>query len=113
MDRSDVLTLISVTEQQDDYGVWRDTETTREIFCEVQSVTRSEFFDAGRAGLNPEFVFRVFFADYEGETICEYNDQRYTIYRTYLAKNDRLELYAERKGGTNAAPEAENGTEGS
>ena len=101
MDRSDVLILITETRTQDAYGVWRSVETEREIFCEVQSVNRSEFFEAGRNGLNPEYQFTVFFADYAGEEICKYNGQRYAIYRTYLAKNDRLELYAERKGGTN------------
>ena len=69
--------------------------------CYVDSVTRSEFFDAGRNGLNPEFVFRVFFADYEGESILEYNGNRYGIYRTYNNASDEVELYAERKGGTN------------
>ena len=52
--------------------------------CQVDSVTRSEFFEAGRNGLNPEFVFRVFFGDYEGgERLVEYRGKRYSIYRTY------------------------------
>jgi hypothetical protein len=46
-------------------------------------------------------VFRVFFADYEGERLLEYNGKRYGIYRTYNNGSDEVELYAERKGGTN------------
>lgn len=101
MDRSNVLTLIGKTKAQNDYGVWVETETSRDVFCDVSSVTRAEFFDGGRNGLNPEYVFTMFFGDYEGETVCEFNGKRYAIYRTYHAKTDVIELYAERKGGTN------------
>lgn len=101
MDRSDVIDLIAVTQTQDEFGVWRTTEKARQIYCQVDSVTASEFFEGGRNGLNPEFRFRVFNADYEGEPIIEYNKQRYSVYRTYLRRDDTLELYVERKGGTN------------
>lgn len=103
MDRSNVLTLIGTTKTQNDYGVWVETETSRDVFCDVSSVTRQEFFDGGRNGLNPEYVFTMFFGDYEGETVCEFNGKRYAIYRTYHAKTDVIELYAERKGGTNGS----------
>lgn len=101
MDRSEVLTLIGTTRTQDEYGIWRETPTARNVFCQVNSITRSEFFDAGRNGLNPEFMFSIFAGDYEGERTCEFRGQQYSIYRTYLGRNDTLELYAERKGGTN------------
>ena len=101
MDRSDVLTLINETHTQDDYGVWRKQETRRDVFCQVSSVTATEFFDGGRNGLNPEFRFVVFFDDYEGERIVEYRGNRYAVYRTYQARNDNLEIYVERQGGTN------------
>jgi SPP1 family predicted phage head-tail adaptor len=101
MDRSDVIKLISVTRTQDKYGQFVDTETSRQVYCQVGSITQSEFYEGGRNGLNPEYRFTVFFADYEDETIIEYKGKRYAVYRTYLARNDRLELYVERKGGTN------------
>ena len=53
--------------------------------------------------MNPELVFTVFMDDYEDETVLEYDNKRYAIYRTYRAKTDVLELYAERKGGTNGS----------
>ena len=99
----DIITLISVTQTQDEYGVWRMTETSKEVFCYTRSVTRSEFFQAGRNGLNPAFVFTIFGDDYSGEETVEYRGSRYGVYRTYRDGDD-LELYAERKGGTNAAP---------
>lgn len=102
MDRSEVLTLIAEELYQDALLIQRTRETKRDIFCAAESVTASEFFEGGRNGLNPEFRFVIFFADYNGERIVEYKGQRYAIYRTYHAKTDTLELYAERKGGTNA-----------
>ena len=35
--------------------MWRETPSFREVMCQVDSITRNEFFDAGRNGLNPEF----------------------------------------------------------
>lgn len=109
MDRSDIITLISVSRTQDAYGQWVETESTNDVYCQVNSVTQSEFFEGGRNGLNPEFRFTVFFADYNNETIVEYKSQRYSVYRTYLTRNDRLELYVERKGGTNGTESENNG----
>lgn len=42
----------------------------------------------------------MFFGDYEGETLVGYNGRMYSVYRTYQAKTDIIELYVERKGGT-------------
>ena len=100
MDRSDVITLISCTRAQDANGVWRDGEATRrEVFCSVQSVSRSEFFQGGQNGLKPEYMFTVFFGDYEGEDTVEYNGVVYSVYRTYHARTDELELYVQKKVG--------------
>lgn len=101
MDRSDVINLIEQTKYQDQNGVWRTTKTSKQVYCQVQSITQSEFFEGGRNGLNPTLRFDVFFGDYNDETIVEYHENTYSVYRTYLRKDDRLELYCERKGGTN------------
>lgn len=101
MDRSDVLTLINQSRTQDDFGRWISTNTTRDVFVQVDSITQAEFYDAGRNGLNPEYRFRLFNGDYDGEELCEFHGQRYAIYRTYLRRDDTLELYVERTGGTN------------
>ena len=104
MDMSTVITLISISKTQDDYGVWRTTENKKDVYAQVDSVTRQEFFEGGRNGLNPEYRFTMFRLDYEGETIVEYGVNRYSVYRTYIGRNDTIELYVERKGGTNAPP---------
>ena len=98
----DILELISTTKEQDQYGVWRETPHARPVFCQTKSVTRSEFFSAGRNGLNPEYMFTVWAGDYLNERTCRYRGQGYAIYRSYKAANsDYVELYVQREGGTN------------
>lgn len=94
----DVMTLISAELTKDALGVISRTETEREVFCEVSSVSASEWYEASRADLNPEYKFRLFFADYQGEKACRYQGNTYAIYRTYR-DGDYMELYAERKVG--------------
>lgn len=101
MDRSNIVYLLASTKAQNAYGVWEETVTSREVFCQVDSVTRAEFFDGGRNGLNPEFRITMFFADYCGERDVIYNGKAYSVYRTYHSRTDEIELYVERKGGTN------------
>lgn len=99
----DVLVLVNITYQKDEYGVERKHTTNKQIFAQVDSATRAEFFQGGRNGLNPEYRFTVFDADYSGETVCQYHNEQYSIYRTYhVPGTDYRELYVERKGGTNA-----------
>ncbi len=103
MDRSEVITLLGETQTQNDFGVWVPQRTSKEVFCQVNSVTRAEFFEGGRNGLNPEYRFTMFFGDYNGEREVIYKGNAYSVYRTYHARTDDLELYVERKGGSNGA----------
>lgn len=97
-----ILILHTTTKERDNRGVWRESLTPREVFAKVRSVSRNEFFDGGRNGLNPEFQFTVFHGDYNDESVCEYEGKKYAIYRTYIVPGtDYIELYAERQGGTN------------
>lgn len=101
MDRSTPITLLTTAKEQDDYGVWVETITSKDVFAQVDSVTRAEFFEGGRNGLNPEYRMTMFSGDYDGQKMLIYNGNTYSIYRTYMAKNDTIELYVERKGGSN------------
>lgn len=99
MDRSNIIYLISETYTQDAIGQPIASETRRQVFCDVRSITRTEWFDAGRNGLQPAYVFTMFAPDYENEKIVEFNGNRYGVYRTYRARNEVLEVYTEEKGG--------------
>ena len=103
----DVLTLVGESYEKDATGVERPQKASRQIYCRVGSITRAEFAAAGRNGLNPELVFTVFAADYADERTILYNGQGYGVYRTYhVPATDYLELYVQRKGGTNGAGRA-------
>lgn len=99
MDRTAVAYLIAETFQKDAYGVLQPTTTRKKIYCDVSSVSGSEWFEGGRNGLNPELRLTMFSGDYNGEKLIEYNGTEYSIYRTYLARNNSIELYVERRGG--------------
>ena len=99
MDRSAVAYLIAETYTQDAYGVLQPTETRKKIYCNVSSVSASEWFEGGRNGLNPELRLTMFSGDYSGEKVVEYDASRFTVYRTYAARNDTVELYCERREG--------------
>lgn len=96
-----VIKLMSAIESRDEYGVTRKTYTSREVMCRVDNVTRTEFFDGGRSGLNPQFRFTMFHGDYKGESLVEFEGLTYAVYRTYRSDSDYIELYVERRGGTN------------
>ena len=99
MDRSDVIKLISRTYTQDGILQYVPEETEKQVFCNVRSISRAEWFDAGRSGTKPEYVFTVFAPDYNEEKIVEYNGRRYGVFRTYRGRNETLELHVEAKGG--------------
>ena len=99
MDRSNIIYLITETQTQNQYGILETSTEKKKVFCQVDSVSASEFFDGGRSGLNPEFRMTLFKYDYSGEKLLEYNGQEYSIYRTYIRRTDEIELYVERKGG--------------
>ena len=100
MDRSDVITLIKKNPVQTTNYTWQDAEEETEVFCDVRSITQTEWFEAGRNGIqHPAYIFVMNRNEYSGQQIVEYQGQRYGVYRTYAAKNENLELYCEAKGG--------------
>ena len=108
--RNDVITLIREHFSQDHLGIWQEPEeTSRDVFAEVRSAGRAEFFKAAQIGNRCSYVFLVFSLDYEGESIVQWNGRRYSIYRTFqnIAK-DVVELYAEERAGvTDGGKQAE------
>ncbi len=97
-----IIFLISENKYQDRFGAWQSETEKRRLFCRVSSIDDTEFYEAGRTGLNPEVRVTVFHADYHGETRCRFESNDYSIYRTKKIPNsDYIDLYLERKGGSN------------
>ena len=106
MVRADVIGL--VTENRSAHGVHESiTETVREVLAEIRSVTRSEYYNALNAGVQPELVFKLTLdADYQGERVLRHNGKRYRVVRTYLTNDGGIEITAERseENGTDEIP---------
>ena len=72
--------------------------TTRIVYAQVDSISRSEWYEAGNAGFKPEYRFRMPRSSYNGELALDFGGVRYSIYRTYTEKGE-VELYAQKATG--------------
>ncbi|MCL2575719.1 MAG: phage head closure protein [Defluviitaleaceae bacterium] len=54
------------------------------IYASKKSVGFNEFFKAKQAGYTEQMKFDVYTAEYEGQTIAEYDGKLYRILRTYI-----------------------------
>lgn len=96
MVRADVIQLI--TETRSAHGVHESiTETARQVYAEIRSATRSEYYTALNAGIRPSYVFKLTAdGDYQNERYLRYQGLKYSIARTYLTRDGGIELTAER-----------------
>lgn len=71
----------------------------KEVFATVESVGQGEFFAAAQTGLKAEFKIVVWIDDYDGEVWVKIQNRNYDIYRTYMRKHGKIELYCGKKIG--------------
>lgn len=91
---NEIINLISITETTDRYGRQSTTETSKQLFAAVRSITQSEFYQAQAVGLKPEYKFVIAdYLEYNNQKIVEYNGVRYSVKRTYRTGN-QLEIIA-------------------
>ncbi len=83
------LVLIGTEPGENDMGDPITVPTRKPILCDVQSVTRSEHYQAATHGLKPEIVFVVNKYDYEGEKQAEFEKKPYNVIRTYIPKKSK------------------------
>ena len=92
----DELILIKETPVFDEVGNQIMQETLTTVFCDVKSVSRSEFYNASSVGLKPTLVFKVHLFEYENEELVEYEGIKYNVIRTYIVDSENIELTCER-----------------
>lgn len=94
MKRYDVVDLIS--EAPGVHGVFEDpVQSTHQVFVEVRSVSRSEWYAAQAQNIQADIVFVLTVdADYNGEKELIFHDQKYRVIRTYMS-DDGIELTCE------------------
>ena len=99
MDRSVAFYLIEDTYSTDSIGQKVATQTRRQAYGRIGSITRAEWNAAGEHGIKPELTLTMFGPDYNGEKTVDLGGRFYGVYRTYQTLNDDLELYLEWKVG--------------
>ena len=74
-------------------------EDSFQTFCEIKSVTRSEFYSAYAAGLTPQLVIDINPAEYKAATVngvrpnkAEVGGNTYMILRTFQKDLSHMEL---------------------
>lgn len=93
------LTLISEIFEFDDIGNQISIEKKKEIFCNVKSVSKNEFYNAAATGLKPSLVFIIHSYEYENEEKVEFEGTIYNVIRTYIVNSEQLELTCEKVTG--------------
>lgn len=96
----DLLTLIAVSYEQDNIGQQIAAETSADVWAHLRSVSRSEWYAAGRDGMQPAIVAEMPIVNYHGERTAVWHGKRYNVYRTYFVDgSDVIELYLEERVG--------------
>lgn len=100
MDGTIILIKQSVTE--DKIGQQKAAEEEKaEVFCTINSITRSEWRDAGQNGIAADLKVVMPAVNYSGEQIAIVDGKRKAIYRTYHPpESDDVELYLQSEAGT-------------
>jgi len=81
---SDRITLRTETTTQDSDGYSTVATTTDvDVWADVLSVTRTEFYAANANGINAAIEFDVHAEDYANQRKVVYNSQVYEVIRTY------------------------------
>ena len=90
---NDVITLLAVTEAENDIGDLIETVTRKDVFAEVRSIGMKESYESLSVGLKPEMTFVLAdYYDYDGQEFVEYNSVRYRVFRTYRKRTNELEI---------------------
>ena len=111
------ISLVTIETEKDELNqvVEKERDTTT-ILAEIGSVSQTEFFSAGRIGLQPSLKAVVYDFEYTDEPIVKvyFTDTKvklYSVYRTYhINGSDKLELYLEERGGTKDEPSSNDST---
>ena len=88
----DEITLVEVGRTQNKNGYAVEAERRKEVFADVQSVKRSEFYRSLQAGRELSAAFLLRACDYEGQVRVDYDGKRYKVERAYTKDGELMEL---------------------
>ena len=97
---SEVVTLIpQALQDTDPDGYPQAAPTGREVFADIKSVKRSEFWTAKQSDVEIVLTVGVRVCDYKGERLLDYDGKRYRVERTFTPDGENIELNcSENKG---------------
>lgn len=80
---SDKITLRAVVKAVDSSGYPTQTNTDTEVWANVRSATRAEFYAANANGIDVSMMFDVHTEDWNNQTQVVYDSKTYDIVRAY------------------------------
>lgn len=86
------LTLLGIEYEKDEWGNQKPIPIKKTVLCNLESASRSEFYNASVSGYKPELVFIIHTYEYDNEEKVEFEGKEYTIIRTYRKNFEELEL---------------------
>lgn len=97
--KNEVVNLIKVSYERDEdgYVVSKKEISSENVFAEVKSVTRTEFYNAMHAGISAEIAFVINNDEYNDENVVEYDGKSYYVVRTYCTSISDIELICSNK----------------
>ena len=93
MTLTDTIRLITQTKEPDADGYPTITEASIKVKCDSGvGVTRSEFYDACKAGIQLSAAFELWACDYAGQILLEHNGKRYRVERAFPIEREIVQL---------------------
>lgn len=95
-----IITLYGDTEYtKDDNGNEIAHEAEKTVFGEQKSVYAAEFYAAGKQGIKPSCMVKIYTDEYGGEKYISVDGgERLSVYRTYRT-GEKIELYCTERTG--------------
>lgn len=95
---TDILSLKKLPDKRDAAGYLITTDPTenREVFCSyVNGASRTEFYEAARAGLKISATVEIWEEDYDNEQLVSILNTDYKVVRVWPSGTGTLLLYLE------------------
>lgn len=93
MTLNDTIKLVDVVTTEDADGYETFEEKLTEVKCDSgNGVTRAEFYEAMKAGVELSAAFLMWACDYGGQKVIEHRGKRYKVERAFPTGDGALQL---------------------
>ena len=86
------IQLIDIATTASTVGIPVQTETSKTVYAEKESVKRSEYYAANSSGVRADMVFIVNADEYSNQMLIKYESVYYKVVRAYQKGIGRVEL---------------------